>query len=218
MTAGHSVDPARWQEAVEGLMARIAGRFAQVEPRRRVGRLVLGLLSDLPRKNCWTIAEWAGESPPDGMQNLLGRAKWDAGQVPDDVRAYVVEHLRDDQAVLVVDETGDVKKGARLVRLATPPPGPIPDQPLPAASRSNVKIAIYCWSTRTYIGHTDHGARRRCRPKARTQRGRPAMEHRSGPGPGAVCRRSTAVEVRRVAAPTLRPSATTAPAPPTARP
>ncbi|GLX34206.1 hypothetical protein Sros01_02790 [Streptomyces roseochromogenus] len=49
------------------------------------------------------------------MQHLLGRAKWDADQVRDDVRAYVVEHLRDDQAVLVVDETGDVKKGTDTV-------------------------------------------------------------------------------------------------------
>jgi SRSO17 transposase len=111
VATGHSVDPARWQEAFESLMARIAGRFRRVEPRRRVGRLVLGLLSDLPRKNCWTIAEWTGESTPEGMQHLLGRAKWDADQVRDDVRAYVVEHLQDDQAVLVVDETGDVKKG-----------------------------------------------------------------------------------------------------------
>jgi hypothetical protein len=115
VAAGHGVDPARWQEAFDGLMARIAGRFTRVEPRRRVGRLVLGLLSDLPRKNCWTIAEWAGDSTPDGMQHLLSRAKWDADQVRDDVRGYVVEHLRDDQAVLVVDETGDVKKGAGMV-------------------------------------------------------------------------------------------------------
>lgn len=48
-------------------MSRIAGRFARVEPRFRVRKLVLGLLSDLPRKNCWTIAEWAGESTPDGI-------------------------------------------------------------------------------------------------------------------------------------------------------
>ena len=96
-------------------MGRIAGRFARVEPRRRVRQLVLGLLSDLPRKNCWTIAEWAGETTPDGMQHLLGRAKWDADRVRDDVRDYVVEHLHDDQAVLVVDETGDVKKGTDTV-------------------------------------------------------------------------------------------------------
>ncbi|MDQ0842566.1 SRSO17 transposase [Streptomyces sp. V1I6] len=115
VTAGHSVDPARWQEAFEGLMSRIAGRFTRVEPRRRAGRLVLGSLSDLPRKNCWTIAEWAGEATPDGMQHLLGRAQWDADQVRDDVRRYVVEHLHDDQAVLVVNETGDVKKGTGTV-------------------------------------------------------------------------------------------------------
>jgi hypothetical protein len=86
VAAGHSVDPPRWQDAFEGLMNRIAGRFVRVEPRRRVGRLVLGLLSDLPRKNCWTIAEWAGESTPDGMQHLLSRARWDADAVRDDMR------------------------------------------------------------------------------------------------------------------------------------
>ncbi len=80
-------------------MARIAGRFSRVEPRRRVRRLVLGLLSDLPRKNCWTIAEWAGEPTPDAMQHLLSRAKWDADAVRDDVRGYVVEHLHDERAV-----------------------------------------------------------------------------------------------------------------------
>lgn len=94
-------------------MGRIAGRFARVEPRLRAGRLVLGLLSDLPRKNCWTIAEWAGEKSPHGMQHLLCRASWDADAVRDDVREYVVEHLHDEEAVLVVDETGDVKKGTR---------------------------------------------------------------------------------------------------------
>ncbi|MEU7278483.1 transposase [Streptomyces sp. NPDC045431] len=92
-------------------MSRIAGRFARVEPRRRVRDLMLGLLSDLPRKNCWSIAEWAGEDTPDGMQPLLGRARWDADAVRDDVREYVLEHLHDEGAVLVVDETGDVKKG-----------------------------------------------------------------------------------------------------------
>jgi SRSO17 transposase len=115
VAAGHSVDPARWQEAFEVLMSRIAGRFARVEPRRRVRDLVLGLLSDLPRKNCWSIAEWAGEATPDGMQHLLGRARWDADAVRDDAREFVLEHLRDEGAVLVVDETGDVKKGTLTV-------------------------------------------------------------------------------------------------------
>jgi SRSO17 transposase len=68
---------------------------------------VLGLLSDLPRKNCWTIAEHVGDATPDGMQHLLGRARWDADAVRDDIRAYVVEHLYDQDVVLVVDDTGD---------------------------------------------------------------------------------------------------------------
>ncbi len=128
-------------------MARIAGRFARVEPRRRVGRLVLGLLSDLPRKNCWTIAEWAGESTPDGMQHLLGRAKWDADQVRDDVRAYVVEHLRDDQAVLVVDETGDVKKGTDTVGVQRQYTGT-------AGRIENAQVAVYL----VYAGRRGHAA------------------------------------------------------------
>lgn len=92
-------------------MGRIAGRFARVEPRRRARAFVLGLLSGLRRKNCWTIAEQAGDATPDGMQHLLAAARWDADAVRDDVRAYVVEHLGSADAVLVVDETGDVKKG-----------------------------------------------------------------------------------------------------------
>ncbi|GAA3481651.1 hypothetical protein GCM10018966_061820 [Streptomyces yanii] len=90
---------------------------------------MLGLLSDLPRKNCWTIAEWAGEATPDGMQHLLNRAKWDADAVRDDLCGYVAEHLHDDQAVLVVDETGDLK----LASPATAAAAPIPQQDSPAA-------------------------------------------------------------------------------------
>jgi SRSO17 transposase len=111
VAAGLSVDPVRWQEKLDELMGRIACRFARVEPRRRARAFVLGLLSGLRRKNCWTIAEQSGDATPDGMQHLLAAARWDAGAVRDDVRAYVVEHLGSADAVLVVDETGDVKKG-----------------------------------------------------------------------------------------------------------
>jgi hypothetical protein len=111
VAASHSVDAARWQETFEVLMFRIAGRFARVEPRRRVRDLVLGLLSDLPRKNCWSISEWAGQASPHGTQHPLVRAKWDADTVRDDVREYVLEQLHDDDAVLVVDETGDIEEG-----------------------------------------------------------------------------------------------------------
>jgi SRSO17 transposase len=111
VAAGHSVDPAAWPGLLDDLMARVAGRFSGVEPRRRARAFVLGLLADLPRKNCWSIAEHAGDASPGGMQHLLSAARWDADAVRDDVRDYVVEHLGDPGAVLVADETGDLKKG-----------------------------------------------------------------------------------------------------------
>ena len=91
-------------------MPRIGARFRRAEPRRRARAFALGLLAQLPRPNCWTIAEHAGDVSPDGMQHLLARAKWDADGVRDDVRAFTVEHLGNPDAVLVVDETGDLKK------------------------------------------------------------------------------------------------------------
>ena len=117
MAAGHSVgvDPARWQVGLEELLSRVAGRFGRVEPRRRARGFVVGLLADLPRKNCWTIAEHAGDATPDGMQHLLAGAVWDHDAVRDDVRDYLVDHLGDPAAVLVVDETGDLKKGTQTV-------------------------------------------------------------------------------------------------------
>jgi hypothetical protein len=115
VAAGHSVDPARWQPGLDELLGRVASRFGRVEPRRRARALVGGLLSDLPRKNCWTIAEHAGDPSPDGLQHLLGRAVWNEDKVRDDVRDYLVEHLGDPEAVLVIDETGDLKKGTATV-------------------------------------------------------------------------------------------------------
>jgi SRSO17 transposase len=115
VAAGHSVtvDPARWQELFDRVMSRVASRFARVELRRRAKAFVRGLLADLPRKNCWTLAEHAGDASPDGMQHLLGRAVWDHDGVRDDVRAYLVEALGDPEAVLVIDETGFLKKGTK---------------------------------------------------------------------------------------------------------
>jgi SRSO17 transposase len=111
VAAGHSVDPGGWPGVLDELMLRAGGRFRRAEPRWRARAFVLGLLAELPRKNCWTIAEHAGDATPDGMQHLLARAKWDAGGVRDDVRGYLIEHLGDPGAVLVADETGDLKKG-----------------------------------------------------------------------------------------------------------
>ena len=112
------------------MLGRVAGRFPRVEPRRRAGALVRGLLAELPRKNCWTLAEHAGDATPDGMQHLLARAVWDEDGVRDDLRAYLVEHLGDPAAVLVVDETGDLKKGTRPSGSSASTPAP------PAALRT----------------------------------------------------------------------------------
>jgi SRSO17 transposase len=95
----------------DDLMLRVGVRFRRPEPRRHARGFVLGLLAGLPRKNCQTIAEHAGDATPDGMQHLLARACWDADGVRDDVRSYIAEHLGDPDAVLVADETGDLKKG-----------------------------------------------------------------------------------------------------------
>jgi len=97
---------------LDELMLRAGRHFRRPEPRRRARAFVLGLLAPLPRKNCWTIAEQAGDGTPDGMQHLLARACWDADGVRDEVRSFVAEHLGDPEAVLVADETGDLKKGS----------------------------------------------------------------------------------------------------------
>jgi SRSO17 transposase len=92
---------------------RIAGRFWRCEPRARVREYVSGLVAGLERKNGWTLAERAGEVSPDGMQRLLRRADWDVDGVRDDVRDYVIGHLGSPEGVLIADETGFLKKGAK---------------------------------------------------------------------------------------------------------
>jgi len=98
---------------LDAVVELISGRFGRVEPRRRVGAYLRGLLAGLERKNGWTLAERAGEASPDGMQRLLRWADWDINGVRDDVREHVVEQLGDRDGVLILDDTGFVKKGVR---------------------------------------------------------------------------------------------------------
>src|SRR5215467_8027256 len=102
-----------WIAGLDDLFARVAGRFGRVEPRRQARGYVRGLLAPLAVKNGWTLAAAAGDATPDGMQRLLNGAAWDADGVRDDVRGYVARHLGAADGVLVVDETGFLKKGAR---------------------------------------------------------------------------------------------------------
>src|SRR5919202_1288585 len=102
-----------WSRELDALAARIAPRFVRAEPRRRALAYLRGLLLPLERKNGWQLAEAAGDATPDGVQDFLSRMRWDADAVRDDLRAYVVEHLGAADAVLVLDETGFLKKGDR---------------------------------------------------------------------------------------------------------
>ncbi|RUS92695.1 transposase [Chroococcidiopsis cubana SAG 39.79] len=97
------------------LLNVIGPHFARSEARVRARDYMIGLLSPVERKNGWQLAEQVGNQTPYGIQNLLGRAIWDADALRDEHRAYVVEHLGHEQAVLVVDETGFVKKGKHSV-------------------------------------------------------------------------------------------------------
>jgi SRSO17 transposase len=107
------VEAERVGEKLAELMGRLGVHFARVEPFAQAGKYVRGLLSDLPRKNCWTLAEYAGDATPDRMQRLVERAAWDTMAAMGTVRDFVAEHLADGDgpAVLVLDESGDEKTG-----------------------------------------------------------------------------------------------------------
>jgi SRSO17 transposase len=105
----------QWEHELEELHRRIAPRFRRVEPRRRALGYLRALLATCERKNGWQVAELLGERSPDGVQRLLNGVEWEADQVRDDRRTYVVTYLGDPEAVLVLDETGFVKKGTHSV-------------------------------------------------------------------------------------------------------
>jgi SRSO17 transposase len=111
-------DLRNWADRLEEVQERLAPHFERAEPRQRAMAYLRGLLSSTERKNGWQLAELAGEATPDGMQRLLNTAKWDADQVRDDLQHYILTHLADPEAVLVVDETGFLKKGKKSVGVA----------------------------------------------------------------------------------------------------
>jgi SRSO17 transposase len=105
----------QWATSLDEIAQRIGPRFPRAEPRQRARAYLQGLLSPVERKNGWQLAEQAGDRRPYGVQHLLGRATWDADAVRADLQAYVVEHLGDPDGVLIVDETGFLKKGDQSV-------------------------------------------------------------------------------------------------------
>ena len=107
-----------WVEELAALKARISGVFGRSELRATAGAFIDGLLSGAERKTGWLLAEQAGFERPYRMQSLLGRSSWSADALRDIVRTLAVEALGDDDGVLVVDETGFVKKGTHSVGVA----------------------------------------------------------------------------------------------------
>lgn len=111
-------DVAGWAQQLAAVGTRLQPHFVRTEPRTRALAYLQGLLSTVERKNGWQLAEHAGDDRPYGVQHLLGRAVWDADAVRDDLLRYVAEHLGQPEGVLVVDETGFLKKGDRSAGVA----------------------------------------------------------------------------------------------------
>jgi SRSO17 transposase len=118
------------------LQSRIGPRFRRAEVRQRATRFLEGLMSPVERKNGWQLAEELGERGPRGVQRLLGDANWDEEAVRDDLQTYVIERLGEESAVLVVDETGFVKKGKKSAGVARQYSGT-------AGRRENSQVGVF---------------------------------------------------------------------------
>src|SRR5438309_11394857 len=120
-STGHAVRPEdvrEWGQQLDELARRVGARFPRSETRDRVRAYLVGLLGPVQRKNAWQVAEQIGDADPYGVQYLMGRSEWDPEAVRDDLRDYVVAALGDADAVLVVDETGFLKKGDKSAGVA----------------------------------------------------------------------------------------------------
>src|SRR5215831_3260522 len=104
-----------WRDDLDDLKQRIGRLFRRPEPRRQIGLYLDGLIGEVDKKNGWQLAEYAGDPAPWRMQALLGRTIWDQERARDICREYVIERLGDASGVLVVDETGFLKKGLHSV-------------------------------------------------------------------------------------------------------
>ena len=114
MDAGVSEsDVRRWATELDRVSQAIGPRFSRSEIRERAGVYLRGLTASVERKNGWQLAEFVGDATPDNLQHFIGRARWSADEVRDDLRTYVAERLADDEGVLIVDETGFLKKGTK---------------------------------------------------------------------------------------------------------
>ena len=123
-------------QVVAEVVVRIGSHFRRAEVRKRVGRYLQGLFASVERKNGWQMAEELGETNAHGVQRLLEEADWDEEAVRDEVRTYVIEQLGEPAGMLVVDETGFVKKGKKSAGVARQYSGT-------AGRRENSQIGVF---------------------------------------------------------------------------
>src|SRR5579864_8786603 len=123
-------------QALTELLVRIGSHFRRAEVRKRVGRYLQGLLASVERKNGWQMAEELGEANAHGVQRLLEEADWDEEAVRDELRTYVIEQLGESGGILVVDETGFVKKGKKSAGVARQYSGT-------AGRRENSQVGVF---------------------------------------------------------------------------
>jgi SRSO17 transposase len=123
-------------QALAELVVRIGSHFRRAEVRKRVGRYLQGLLASVERKNGWQMAEELGEANAHGVQRLLEEADWDEEAVRDELRTYVIEQLGEPAGMLVVDETGFVKKGKKSAGVARQYSGT-------AGRRENSQVGVF---------------------------------------------------------------------------
>jgi SRSO17 transposase len=148
MTTKEGTEPASRQEdrelsiirqstqALAELVVHIGSHFGRAEVRTRVGRYLHGLLAEVSRKNGWQMAEALGEANAHGVQRLLEEADWDEEAVRDELRTYVIEQLGEADGILVVDETGFVKKGKKSAGVARQYSGT-------AGRRENSQVGVF---------------------------------------------------------------------------
>ncbi len=136
---------AAWEADFAAVVGRIGPQFARAEARRHAADYLRGLLGRTERKNGWQLAEAVGDATPYGLQQFLYRAMWDPDAVRDDLRTYVVEHLGDPGGVLVVDETGFLKKGDKSA-------GVQPQYSGAAGRTANAQIGVFL----AYAGRSGH--------------------------------------------------------------
>jgi SRSO17 transposase len=117
-SAVRTEDVREWGQQLDEVARRVGARFPRSETRDRVRAYLVGLLGPVQRKNAWQVAEQIGDADPYGVQYLMGRSEWDPDSVRDDLRAYLVESLGDPDAVLILDETGFLKKGTKSAGVA----------------------------------------------------------------------------------------------------